>query len=168
MWALLGDIEFEICDSFESYTENKSVSYSQTDIVEGKPKIQFLGENLNTLSIKIQISNLTKNSDEIINKLKIAMSEGKSLPIIFSYLTYKGDYIVTNYSLSVERTDPFGNILLAAYDVDLIENPISEEEKTEKEKEAIRIKTQQANSATLINVLPKRTINNLKEFIENI
>ena len=53
MFAQLGTIQFELITYFNGIKENSSYNFAQHERINQKPLLQYLGENLNAIDIKL-------------------------------------------------------------------------------------------------------------------
>ena len=70
MFAQLGDIQFELITYFSGIKENSSYNYAQHERINKKPILQFLGENLKNIDLKLNFHSSFCTPSEELEKLK--------------------------------------------------------------------------------------------------
>lgn len=104
MYAQLGDIKFELITYFDMLSSSYKIDYAEHATIEGKPKLQYIGEALETISIKLSFHTDFCNPQEEIKKLKESASRYEPLPFIFANGLYKGKYVIEEISKEVVQT----------------------------------------------------------------
>jgi len=138
MYAQLGTIRFEGVKGFTSLEENFAVNYAQHDRIKGKPRLEFVGDVLDTISFSMFLHSDFTNPEDDIEALKVYMLNKEILPLILGNGKLVGNFVIPNFSKTTEFTDPSGNIISATLSVDLIESftedPLKDADKKAKEK----------------------------------
>jgi phage protein U len=94
MYAQLGDIKFELITYFDGLDASKKIDYAEHETIEGKPKLQYIGENLEEITLKLSFHADFCNPQEELKKIKEAASLYQPLPFIFGNGLYKGKYVI--------------------------------------------------------------------------
>lgn len=55
MFAQLGDIKFDLITYFDGINESVSYNYAEHERINNKPLLQYMGENLQELTIKLSL-----------------------------------------------------------------------------------------------------------------
>jgi len=111
MFAQLGDIQFNLIPYFESLDTSKTFDYAEHKVIEGKPRLQFVGDGLDCHTIDIVLHSQYCSPDAEYKKLADAASGHQALAFVFGNGSYKGRYVITELSASTRQTDPIGNII---------------------------------------------------------
>lgn len=157
MYAQLGNIRFEGVKGFTTFEESFGVNYAQHERIKGKPRLEFVGEILDTIQIGIYLhSSFTKPEDDI-NALKAYMLNKEILPLILGNGKLVGNFVIPNFRKTTEFTDPTGNIISATLSIDLLESfteePLKEADKKAKDKAfATTLRTSNVRSVTAPNL----------------
>lgn len=104
MFAQLGDIRFNLITYFDGLNASSKVDYAEHATIEGKPKLQYIGEGLETINIKLNFHTSFCNPSQELKKLKAAMAEYKPLAFIFGNGEYKGNYVIEEITSEVSQT----------------------------------------------------------------
>lgn len=104
MYAQLGDIKFELITYFDGLNVLKKIDYAEHPTIEGKPKLQYIGEALEEIKIKLSFHNDFCNPQEELKKLKDAASKYEPLSFIFGNGIYKGRYVIEEITDTVIQT----------------------------------------------------------------
>jgi len=94
MYAQLGDIKFELITYFDGLDASKKIDYAEHETIEGKPKLQYIGENLEEITLKLSFHADFCNPQEELKKIKEAASLYQPLPFVFGNGLYKGKYVI--------------------------------------------------------------------------
>lgn len=133
MFAVLGDIEFDLITYFNGFSEENSYSWAEHARIGQKPITQFLGENLCEQSIKLNFHSAYCTPEEEIDKLKFYASQGEPLKFIKGNGDYVGVFTITSINAVTEHSDNYGNLISTQVDVKLKEytGPIQENDEFE-------------------------------------
>jgi Phage P2 GpU len=74
MYAQLGNIIFEGLKGFTSFEESYAVNYAQHERIKGKPRLEPVGDNLDTISFEMYLHADFTDPDEAIETLRTAMT----------------------------------------------------------------------------------------------
>ena len=86
MFAQLGEIQFELITYFSGLKASSSYNYAQHERINRKPLLQFLGENLKTIDIKLNFHATFCTPSEELEKLKVVAELG-TMENISEYLS---------------------------------------------------------------------------------
>ena len=121
MLAQLGDIQFELLKGFTSFSATKSVDYAEHAVIEGKPKLQYVGDALDCYTITISFHADFCDPTEETKRLKDTMLLHEALPFIFGNGTYKGKFVIEEISDDIQTTFDDGTIIQINLNVSLKE-----------------------------------------------
>lgn len=121
MFAQLGSIIFNGMKSFNTLDTTNETNIVEHAIIEGKPKLQKVGEKLDTIQMTMMFSDSFCNVQAEIDALNDARKAVEVMPLIMGDGLLIGDYVIK--TLKVKRTDAAmnGKLLQAEVQVDLIE-----------------------------------------------
>ena len=132
MYAQLGNIRFEGLKGFYNFSHERSVNYAQHELINGKPRLQAVGDNLDSISFGMYLHSEFTNPEADIEAMRLAMQERTVLPLILGNGRVLGFFVIPNFSQMNSFTDPLGNLIEATLTVDLLEsfseNPLREAE----------------------------------------
>lgn len=122
MFAQLGnDLKFNLITSFNGLSENNSYNFVEHSRINQKPILQYLGENLQTFSIKMNFNLQFCNPTKTLVLLKNLAKQGTPLKYIKGNGEYVGIFAITDISSTTEQTDSNGNLIGVQADISLKE-----------------------------------------------
>jgi phage protein U len=125
-WGSLGDIEFDIVSSPASFGAKDEVVYSQHAVIGAKPRLQYTGSKLQTLTLKIAWdSRIVEDIKVRFEALLKAMRDRTVLPLIIGESTvgsvYAEKYVITSIDHTVAKYNPDGSVMLMEATLNLLE-----------------------------------------------
>lgn len=121
MYAQLGNIRFEGLKGFTSLEETFGVNYAQHERINGKPRLQAVGDVLDTLSFSMYLHKEFTDPEADIEALRIAMIDRQILPLVLGNGRVVGSFVIPSFSKTTLFTDKLGNIIEATIAVELLE-----------------------------------------------
>lgn len=109
--AALGPITFDLLNSFSEFSKKNSYKYAEHSVIDGKPKLQYMGANLTTLNLTFHFHK--GFCDPSVEHLKLigAAEAHTPLPLIFGGGAYHGLYVIEDLSTDLKQTDEDGNVI---------------------------------------------------------
>jgi len=156
MYAQLGNIRFEGLKGFSSFSHERGVNYAQHELINGKPRLQSVGDNLDSISFGMYLHSEFTNPEADIETLRLAMQNREVLPLLLGNGRILGFFVIPNFSQSNSFTDPLGNLIEVTLNIELLES-FSDDSLREAELQAINLAfaTSQRNS-NVRSVLPPK------------
>lgn len=121
MFAQLGEIKFDLITYFNGIEETNSYNYAEHPRISQKPMLQFLGENLQEQSIKLNFHTNFCTPEVEIKKLKVVAQKGTPLRFIKGNGEYVGVFVITDIGSSTEQASKNGTINSIQLDLKLRE-----------------------------------------------
>ena len=109
MFAVLGDIEFELITYWDGFEATFGVDYAEHARIEGKPGLQFVGDKLDEIQISLVFHQHYCVPDVELARLRTAMKSHQAL--VFGNGDYRGWFVITDVTATSEQTDSTGNVL---------------------------------------------------------
>ena len=134
MFAQLGDIQFDLITYFDGINSTVTYNYAEHERINNKTLLQFLGENLQEFTIKLNLhSNFCVPEDEIL-KIRTEAKLGKPLKFIKGNGEYVGAFVISQIQKTTEQTSPEGDLIAIQVELQLKEyaGKIPEDEEEEK------------------------------------
>ena len=134
MFAQLGDIQFDLITYFDGISDTVTYNYAEHERINNKTLLQFLGENLQEFTIKLNLhSNFCVPEDEIL-KIRTEAKLGKPLKFIKGNGEYLGAFVISQIRKTTEQTSPEGDLIAIQVELQLKEytGKIPEDEEEEK------------------------------------
>lgn len=109
--------------TFSDYNRSIKSKWATHDIIGQKPKLEFLGSDLENISFKMLLrKDLGVNPEEEIETLKKWCDEGEYFPIIINQKPINDNYwVITSISETILHTDAYGEIISAEVSLSLTE-----------------------------------------------
>lgn len=121
MYAVLGDIEFELLVYWDDFDATFGMDYAEHARIEGKPGLQFIGEKLNEISISLVFHNHYCQPDAELARLHDAMVTHQALALVFGNGDYRGWFVITDIRAKSQQTDGLGNVQSSSAELTLRE-----------------------------------------------
>lgn len=121
MFAQLGDIKFDLLNSFNSFTETNTYNYAKLERINNKPVLQFLGVNLQEENIKINFHNSFCIPEEEIKKIKDAADLSTPLNFIKGNGEYVGIFVIEEIFKQIEQAAEDGSFISVQMEIRLVE-----------------------------------------------
>jgi len=121
MWAVLGDIEFELRNQPSRQDDRATADYAQHALIQGKPRLEWVGDGLDELTLELTLHALLADPEAQIRRLKAALRAHAPLPYVLGSGDYRGVYLLTEVGTTTRRTDAQGRLISATISVSLLE-----------------------------------------------
>jgi len=103
MYAQLGNIQFELLP-FQALDEKYAYSFAEHQVIEGKPLLQFIGDNLDEANISLRFHFTFCDPEAQFNLLKAEAARHEALPFLFASGKYLGRYIICEINKTTVMT----------------------------------------------------------------
>lgn len=110
MFAVLGDIEFELTTYWDGFNVASGVDYAEQARIQGKPGLQFVGEKLDEINISLVFHSHYCSPTSELNRLHDAMISHQAMAMVFGNGDYRGWFVITDLKASSQHTDATGNV----------------------------------------------------------
>lgn len=121
-FALLGDIQFELLAYFEGMEWHYATDYAEHARIEGKPRLQFIGDKLDELKLSTRFHTFYCEPEVEIQRLREAQLSHAAMPFVLGTGEFKGDFVITEFSVTPEFTDYQGALVSATASLSLKES----------------------------------------------
>lgn len=111
MFAQLGDIRFELITYFDGLDGSQVYNFAEHQVIEGKPLLQYIGDALETVSINFKFHVIYCDPATEFKRIKDMAAKHQALPFIFGNGIYKGRYVITEITDTVEVTAVDGTVI---------------------------------------------------------
>ena len=134
MFAQLGDIQFDLITYFDGINDTITYNYAEHERINNKTLLQFLGENLQEFTIKLNLHSSFCVPEEEILKIRTEAKLGKPLKFIKGNGEYVGAFVISQIQKTTEQTSPDGDLIAIQVELQLKEyaGKIPEAEEDEK------------------------------------
>lgn len=121
MWAVLGDIEFELRNQPSRQDDRVTADYAQHALIQGKPRTEWVGDGLDEITLELTLHAFLVDPEAQIRRLKTALRAHEPLPYVLGSGDYRGVYLLTEVGTTTRRTDAQGRLISATVTVSLLE-----------------------------------------------
>ena len=120
-WATLGDIVFSTRLGWTGYKHAAGAEYAEHALARGKPRLQFMGEKLDDISVEFALQIWFSDPQARIQQLRDAKAAGKALSLVFGNGDYRGRFVLSELEVTLSQTDGQGNIIALSGEMKLRE-----------------------------------------------
>lgn len=110
MYAQLGNIQFELLQVTD-LDQDVSYEYAEHRVIEGKPLLQFTGDNLDECNVGIRFHFSFCDPETQMAALKAEAGLHQALPFQYTNGKFLGRYVITKMTQTVMSTADSGRIL---------------------------------------------------------
>jgi len=121
MFAQLGHIKFDLITYFNGLDDSQKHNYAEHQTIDNKPKLQFIGDELDELSIKLNFHSSFCIPEDEIKKLKDTAKKHQELAFILGNGKYVGKYVIEEIASTTQQSDKFGNLISIEAEIKLKE-----------------------------------------------
>jgi len=111
MYALLGDVQFDLTAYFEGMDGKFGVDYAEHAVIEGKPRLQRIANKLDEFTIAVKLHQYYCNPEVELAKLVKSMNSYQAQAFILGNGDYKGWFVVSAIDVSSKQTTPDGTLM---------------------------------------------------------
>ena len=121
MFAQLGDIQFDLITYFDGIAETITYNYAEHERINNKTLLQFLGENLQEFTIKLNLHSTFCTPEDEILKIRENAKLGKPLKFIKGNGEYIGAFVISQIQKTTEQTSPEADLIAIQVELQLKE-----------------------------------------------
>lgn len=121
MFAQLGNIKFDLITYFNGIDESQKFNYAEHQTIESKPKLQYIGDELDEINIKLNFHSSFCIPEYEIKKLKDTAKTHQEQAFILGNGEYIGKYVIEEISSTTQQSDKFGNLISIEAEIKLKE-----------------------------------------------
>ncbi|KWZ44876.1 hypothetical protein WS72_13325 [Burkholderia savannae] len=111
MFAILGDIQFDLIGYFDGFEATFGTDYAEHALLEGKPRLQRMADKLDEVRIELSFHYQFCNPEAELAKLRAALSAKQAMALVFGNGDYKGWFVLSEVQTNSKQTDPSGTVL---------------------------------------------------------
>lgn len=111
MFALLGDVQFDVITYFDGFESQFGADYAEHPLIEGKPRLQFVGDKLDEIRIQLAFHLHYCDPEAELVKLKDALAAHQAMALVLGNGDYKGWFVLTDVQATSKHTDKAGTLI---------------------------------------------------------
>lgn len=121
MYCSLGNINFQLLKGFNVFDDEQESVYAQHNLIESKPRLQRMGDALQTFDLSIKFHVAFCNPEVEFDNLNKARVNGTVLALVYGNGYYEGDFVITKIKRSPKQTDNKGSYVEVDLDISILE-----------------------------------------------
>ena len=121
MFAILGDIQFDLITYFDGFDSSFSANFAEHPLIDGKPRLQSVGDNLDEIRMQLVFHQQYCDPETELAKLIKAKAAHHAMPFVLGNGDYKGWFVMTDVQASTRHTDKAGTLVALDANVTLRE-----------------------------------------------
>lgn len=94
MYAALGTVEFDLVSYWSDFSHQQGVDFAEHALIGKKPRLQFVGDKLDTLNIGMKFHFAHVDPEAELAKLRTAMSAKRPLRLVLGNGRYEGRFVI--------------------------------------------------------------------------
>ncbi len=111
MFALLGNIQFDLITYFDGFESQFGVDYAEHALIDGKPRLQRVGDKLDEIRIQLSFHIQFCDPEQELLKLRTALSAHQAMALVLGNGDYKGWFVLTDVQATSKQTDKAGTLI---------------------------------------------------------
>jgi phage protein U len=108
LFAVLGDIQFEVVGSPEAYESSGMYDFAEQRVIESKPQLQWVGDDLERLKFEIMWHASFTNPAAQLAQLRATAGEHLALPLVFGNGGFRGFFVVESINVKSQQLSASG------------------------------------------------------------
>lgn len=108
MFAALGDIQFEVVGSPESYESAAAYDFPELRVIESKPRLQWVGDELERLTFDLMWHASFTNPAAQLALLRATAAEHLALPLVFGNGGFRGFFVIESIKVKSQQLSAGG------------------------------------------------------------
>lgn len=121
MYSQLGNIVFEGRRGFSSFSSSKETNFAEHALIENKPKLQRVGQMLDSIEVSIFLDQSFCVPQDEIDKVEFSREQGEILPLIMGDGRFVGDFVIKAIKVNPMQDSDNGRLLQAEVTLSLLE-----------------------------------------------
>ncbi|QKJ68024.1 phage tail protein [Deefgea piscis] len=110
MYAVLGDVEFQLITYFDGLKATSATNFAQHDVIEGKPRLQLMGDALDEVTIELSFHHFFCEPEVELKKLQEARLKHEALPFVYGSGVIVGRFVIEKIEVTHQETDKLGTL----------------------------------------------------------
>ena len=109
MFAVLGDIQFEVVGSPETYESAGVYDFAEQKVIESKPQLQWVGDDLERLKFELMWHASFTNPGAQLARLRATAAEHLALPLVFGNGGFRGFFVIESINVKSQQLSAGGS-----------------------------------------------------------
>ncbi|HXN85801.1 MAG TPA: phage tail protein [Candidatus Binataceae bacterium] len=125
MFAVLGDIPFQVVGSPESLSDSRGYDYAEHRVVQDRPVLQWLADELETIQLEMLLHQSFTNPTVNLLLLLQAAETHAALPLVFGNGYFRGYFVIARIDTVSKQLSGTGDLFAITVRLSLRESPVS-------------------------------------------
>jgi phage protein U len=108
LFAVLGDIQFEVVGSPESYESADGYDFPEQRVIESKPRLQWVGDELERLNFELMWHASFTNPTAQLALLRATAATHLALPLVFGDGGFRGFFVIESIKVKSQQLSAGG------------------------------------------------------------
>ena len=121
MFAQLGDVKFELLNSFTDLEETHEAQFAKHEVLQGRPRLQAMGNALTELKFGIRLHWRLGDVDEAYKGLLSAKEAQQAVSLVYGSGRFAGWFVIGSLRARTRMMDKHGRTAAREVDVELTE-----------------------------------------------
>jgi phage protein U len=121
MYAILGDIEFDLIAYFDGFESRFGVDFAEHALIDGKPRLEWMADALDEIRIDLAFHQMYCEPEAELARLKSALTAHQAMALVLGNGDYKGWFVLTEANVTARQTDPWGTLVAVEASITLRE-----------------------------------------------
>ena len=125
MFAILGDIPFQVVGSPESLSDSRGYDYAEHRVIQDRPVLQWLADDLETIQLEMLLHQSFTNPTVNLLLLLQAAETHAALPLVFGNGYFRGYFVIAKIDTLSKQLSGSGDLFAITVRLSLRESPVS-------------------------------------------
>ena len=103
MFAVLGEIPFEVVGSPEGFESTRGYHFAEHRVVESKPRLQWLGNDLERLKFELRLHSSFTDPAAKMALLRLTAASHLALPLVFGNGRFRGFFVIESIAMRSQQ-----------------------------------------------------------------
>jgi phage protein U len=108
LFGALGEIQFEVVGSPEAYESAGAYDFAEQRMVESKPQLQWVGDDLERLKFELTWHATFTNPAVQLARLRATAAEHLALPLVFGNGGFRGLFVIESINVKSQQLSAGG------------------------------------------------------------
>jgi phage protein U len=125
VFAILGDIPFQVVGSPESLSDSRGYDYAEHRVIQDRPVLQWLADDLETIQLEMLLHQSFTNPAANLLLLLQAAETHAALPLVFGNGYFRGYFVIAKIDTLSKQLSGSGDLFAITVRLSLRESPVS-------------------------------------------
>jgi phage protein U len=108
VFAVLGDISFEMVGSPERFESTRSYGFAEHRVVESRPRLQWVGNDLERVKFELMLHSSFGNPARQLARLRAAAASHLAQPLVFGNGGFRGFFVIESIGVQSQQLSSSG------------------------------------------------------------